>query len=263
MTTRYNIVLLVLLACLGFSEVKAQTSIEGRRWGVELNIGELTFDDESPDGQDFYAGDDKANIFSLRGDYFLTSRFALMGGVQYEQRGILTTFDNNIGLKRNGQLGLTQGIKYYFFPKKWIVQPNIGFGLYEGAVIQGKRKGGGLYDAVDGFPGSELQLNYHVKSLTLAAMPHFGVDFHLLSTFSLTLAWEPRIEFDGQRTDYDVRFTSGARVGERYHGHHGLFTQGVYLGLRMDFPTRGLNNKERLGLFELLYDWIYDKKYYR
>lgn len=259
---RNHYLLLALLAILGLTEAKAQTSIEGRRWGVELNIGELTYDDESPDGQDFYLNEDRANIFSLKGDYFLTPRFALTGGLQYEQQGILTDFDDGIGLKRNGQLGLSEGIKYYFFPKKWIVQPHIGCGLYEGAVIQGKRKGGGLYDVKDAFPGSQVRLDYHVKGLTFAAVPHFGVDLHLLSTLSLTFTWDPRIEFDGQRTDYDVRFTTGPCVGERYHGHHGNFTQGVYLGLRMDFPTRGLNGKERIGLFELLYDWIWTKKNY-
>lgn len=260
---RNHYLLLVLLACLGFTEVKAQTSIDGRRWGVAINMGELTFDDESPDGQDFYPGEDRANSFSLRGDYFVTPRFALTGGLHYEQQGILTDYDSGIGLKRNGQLALSEGIKYYFFPKKWIVQPHIGCGLYEGAVIQGKRKGGGRYDAVDGFPGSQLQLDYHVKGLTLAAIPHLGVDLHVLSTLSLTLDWDPRIELDGQRTDYDVRFTSGPMTGLCHHGHRGMFTQGVSLGLRMDFPTRAINHKEWNALIDIFSAWLSGEAEYR
>ena len=70
------------------------------------------------------------------------------------------------------------------------------------------------------------------------------------------------VELNIGKLTYDDESPTGPRVGERYHGHHGLFTQGVYLGLRMDFPTRGLNGKERIGLLELLYDWIWTKKNY-
>ena len=101
-----------------------------QRWAIQAGFGGTTLYDNTPDGQDFYMGDEEGNYFSLSADYFLNDRLALTGGLYYAQEGIATYLASGIGLKKINMLGVEGGIKWYFFPKKWIVQPRIGADIH-------------------------------------------------------------------------------------------------------------------------------------
>ena len=96
-----------------------------KRWSLQASFGGTTLTDNTPDGQDFYMGDEEGNYFALSADYFLKNRLALTGGLYYEQEGIATYYASGIGLKKVNMLGIEGGVKWYFFPQKWIIQPHI------------------------------------------------------------------------------------------------------------------------------------------
>ena len=54
-----------------------------QRWAIQAGFGGTTLYDNTPDGQDFYMGDEEGNYFSLSADYFLNDRLALTGGLYY------------------------------------------------------------------------------------------------------------------------------------------------------------------------------------
>ena len=133
-----------------------------KRWSLQTSFGGTTLTDNTPDGQDFYMGDEEGNYFALSADYFLKNRLALTGGLYYEQEGIATYYASGIGLKKVNMLGIEGGIKWYFFPKKWIIQPHIGALVQTNFLNLGHMKGSEEHELKQGYPGSHVQLDYDV-----------------------------------------------------------------------------------------------------
>ena len=134
-----------------------------KRWSLQASFGGTTLTDNTPDGQDFYMGDEEGNYFALSADYFLKNRLALTGGLYYEQEGIATYYASRIGLKKVNMLGIEGGIKWYFFPQKWIIQPHIGALVQTNFLNLGHMKGSEEHELKQGYPGSHVQLDYDVQ----------------------------------------------------------------------------------------------------
>lgn len=87
-----------------------------KRWSLQASCGGTTLTDNTPDGQDFYMGDEEGNYFALSADYFLKNRLALTGGLYYEQEGIATYYASGIGLKKSTcwvSKGVSSGISFH------------------------------------------------------------------------------------------------------------------------------------------------------
>ena len=143
-----------------------------KRWSLQASFGGTTLTDNTPDGQDFYMGDEEGNYFALSADYFLKNRLALTGGLYYEQEGIATYYASGIGLKKVNMLGIEGGIKWYFFPQKWIIQPHIGALVQTNFLNLGHMKGSEEHELKQGYPGSHVQLDYELAS-TYASSAQF------------------------------------------------------------------------------------------
>lgn len=85
-----------------------------KRWSLQASFGGTTLTDDTPDGQDFYMGDEEGNYFALSADYFLKNRLALTGGLYYAQEGIATYYASGIGLKKVNMLGIEGGYQVVF-----------------------------------------------------------------------------------------------------------------------------------------------------
>ena len=147
-----------------------------KRWSLQASFGGTTLTDNTPDGQDFYMGDEEGNYFALSADYFLKNRLALTGGLYYEQEGIATYYASGIGLKKVNMLGIEGGIKWYFFPQKWIIQPHIGALVQTNFLNLGHMKGSEEHELKQGYPGSPVQLDDDVL--------HWRLSHELASTYA-------------------------------------------------------------------------------
>ena len=139
----------------------------------------------------------KAIISTLSADYFLKNRLALTGGLYYEQEGIATYYASGIGLKKVNMLGIEGGIKWYFFPQKWIIQPHIGALVQTNFLNLGHMKGSEEHELKQGYPGSHVQLDYDVQCPALAVKPRIGLDLRVISTVSLCFAYDLSFGFMG------------------------------------------------------------------
>lgn len=87
-------------------------------------------------------------------------------------------------------LGLEGGIKWYFCPQKWVVQPHIG-GLIQTNFLNLKRmQGCETHVLQQAYPGSHVQMNYDVQCPAIALKPKIGVDIRIISSVSLCFAYD-------------------------------------------------------------------------
>lgn len=251
--------ILILTAICSLNIVAETHDCSPRKWGIQAGIGATTITDNSPEGQPFYvSSDDEGNTFYLSADYFLNPRLALTGGLYFEQNGMLTNYASGIGLKKNNMMGLTGGAKYYFFPKKWIVQPHIGAALQTNFLNLGRSQGKGTYVISNAYPGAHLYLEHDVRCPALCIMPQAGVDIRLLSTVSLCIDYDYRINLGGHNRAL-LRFNDGPLIGKTAERKTEPFRTAVSIGLKIDFPTRRISNRTYTNLLWLIESWISSK----
>lgn len=229
-----------------------------QRWAIQAGFGGTTLYDNTPDGQDFYMNDEEGNYFSLSADYFLNDRLALTGGLYYAQEGIATYLASGIGLKKVNMLGVEGGIKWYFFPKKWIVQPHIGALLQTNCLNLGRMRGSERHELSSAYSGSHVQMDYDVQCPALAFKPRIGADIHLFSTVSLCVAYDLSFGFWGHHRA-DMRFLDLPMTGEVCHYKTDNMRSTFSLGVKVDFPTKSISPKTFNNLLYILSIWIESK----
>lgn len=86
MKKQYFILILTMVVFCSLPIKAASDDDTPKRWGLQLGMGKTSVGENSPENQPFYVpNDNEGNLFSLSGDYFLTQRLALTGGVYFEQ----------------------------------------------------------------------------------------------------------------------------------------------------------------------------------
>ena len=260
MKKQYFILILTVIAFYSLQIKAASDDDSPKRWGLQLGMGKTSVGDNSPEKQPFYVpNDNEGNLFSLNGDYFLTQRLALTGGVYFEQAGLLTGFSSGIGLKKINTMGLAAGAKYYFFPKKWIIQPHVGASLQTNFLNLSRSQGKSNYSVTEGYPGTTLYMVHDVQCPALSIMPQLGVDIHLFSTVSLCLDWDYRFGLGGHQRA-NMRFINGPFTGQPSLYEAEKFKTAFSIGVKMDFPTRKITQRAFNNALWLLRSWIESKE---
>ncbi|MBQ9186023.1 MAG: outer membrane beta-barrel protein [Bacteroidales bacterium] len=243
--------ILILVSGTAFAQEKT--------WSVQAGIGEITMKSYSGRGQEFSIGEDIGNEFNLSVDYFLTSHIALTGGISYEQQGLFTDYSSSIGLKKTDMLGPFVGGKYYFFPSTWIIQPYAGASVYTNFLNLGTSQGEKRFVLEEQHPGTLSVFNYKVKCPALSLSPKVGVDIHLFSSLSLTLAYEYRFGLWGTNSGV-LQFKNGPLAGKSVDVCEKNRRSCISFGLKLGFPVKGISGTAGRNIMWLIYDLIDSKR---
>lgn len=223
-----------------------------QHWSIRAGYGTGEAEVESPENQNFYTGENSmSNIFFVNGDYFLTKHLALSGGFYYEEAGLLADYAKDIGLMKFNCMGLTAGTKYYFLPRKWIVQ------AYAGGFVQtnflnithqvGERK----LIADNMYPGSMLYVKYDVKRPFISVAPQFGLDIRIISSVSLCLGIDMRIPLGGHQRA-DMRFINGPLMGQTSSQSANEIKFDKILSVKVAFPLKPVKESTVNNIIEYL-----------
>ena len=247
--------LLFLSLLFFFSPLQAEEEEPFKKWSVQIGFGQLKFSENRIDGDQAYWGENEANLFYANADYFLTQRWALTGGVYWEQDGLMTNIASGIGLRKYNQFGIQAGAKFYFFPKRWIIQPHAGaLVITNFSNLQHNR--GQLYTQhIDSYPNNSGIMTYDIHCPFLSLAPHIGVDIHLLSTLSVTLDYDYRFGLWGRNRSH-LKFTQGPVGGTHLFDERNNHRGGFSIGLKMDFPTHAPSKKSVNSLLTLIQYWL-------
>lgn len=219
-----------------------------KRWGIELTAGGVSMTDE-PENMSANEG----NTFTLAANYYLTQRLALSAGAYLETNGMYTALSySGIGPKKYNMAGIMAGAKYYFFPKKWIVQPYIGGFIYTNILNLNDQKGSFTFH-----PNiadiTILNAKYQVQCPVVSLAPQLGVDIRLWNSISLTLSgnwrWAPYGKVKATTT-----VPSGVMAGTQYNINESINRTALSIGLKIDFPMRRpVTLPKENTLFNILY----------
>lgn len=234
---------------------------EEKKWSLQVGFGEINMFENKYDEGDHFVSEDHGNAYYFSADYWLSQRFALNGGIAFEQQGLYTDYSDGIGLKKVNMLGVNAGVKYYFFPKKWIFQPHIGASIYTNVLNLGHQKGESKVTLDQGYPGTHGVLNYEVQCPALSFSPRIGVDIHLLSSLSLCIDYDYRIGLWGSNKAL-LRFSDGVLTGQTIGIDERNIRSGISIGFKMDFPAKPVSDEAKDNLLWLIYSWISSKANY-
>lgn len=253
--------LLVSLQCSASTIVGANSNDSiYHRWGIEVGFGGGDAESDGPDEQDFWLEDDQSNVFYANGEYYVSKHLAVTGGLHYTQLGMLTDFADGIGMKKINMFGLQGGIKYYFFPIKWVVQPHIGALVRTNILNLGRNTGSEYVDVEEGYPGSRALFTYDVKMPGVSLVPRLGVDIRLFSTVSLCVDYEMQWLMWGHDR-YNVRMISGPTTGQTSESKISRLHTIWNVGVKFDFPMNKISSSKFWNtLGDVLYSVIRSKK---
>ena len=238
------IVMLCALPALGQDKV----------WSLQAGFGETTMLENRYDGE-YIADEDKGNVVYVAADYWLSQRLALTGGLTFEQQGLFTSQAEGIGLKKVNMLGVHAGAKFYFFPKKWIVQPHIGAAVYTNCLNLDHRVGESSVVTEQGYANSRGVLSYDVRCPALSLAPRLGVDIHLLSSISLCVEYDYRFGLWGSNKG-QLKFSDGPIAGHSLGIDERNNRSCISLGLKIDFPTKSVSDEAMSNLFQFIGSWL-------
>lgn len=249
--------LLLVLMMLSTGGLYAQ---DDRTWSLQVGFGGINMLENNYDEGDQFVPEDQGNTCYVSANYWLSRRFALSGGIVFEQQGLFTDYSDGIGLKKVNMLGINAGAKYYFFPKKWVIQPHIGASVYSNILNLSHQKGQSRVIIEQGHPGSLGVLDYDVQCPALSLSPQIGVDIHLLSSLSLCIDYDYRFGLWGSSKG-KLMFTDGVMAGRTVGIDERNIRSGISIGLKMDFPVKPVSSKAQNNLLWLIYSWISSKQY--
>lgn len=224
---------------------------EEKKWSIEANIGGGTI---SQDDDYWEVNNDQSNVFSLGIDYYLNRHIALSGGLFAEQRGLFSDYDESIGLLKHWSAGIYAGAKWYPLNQKFIMQPYAAANVYLNALNLPKQSGEMHVSPSNGIDG-EGTLSYNIQHPIISAGPKLGLDIRLISSLSLTLAYELRYDFYG-KADGELTMTSGNWAGKVYQQRDKRLDSIFSIGLKLDFPTRIVSENSRNNLILFLFGWL-------
>lgn len=243
--------LLALFATTGMGQ-------EERQWSLQAGIGGIKMLENRYDDGKHYVSEDKGNTFYVSADYWLSQRVALTGGLTFEQQGLFTNQSDGIGLKKVNLFGIHAGMKYYFFPKKWIFQPHIGASVYTNCLNLGHQKGVSAVQSEQGYPGSHGSLSYDVSCPALSLSPRLGVDVHLLSSISLCVEYDYRFGLWGSNKA-QLKFSNGPMAGKTLGIDERNHRNCISIGMKIDIPVKPVSETSKDNLLWLIYSWISSK----
>lgn len=225
---------------------------EPTRWGIYAGGGNIKQYNNSPDNQSINLGDDKGFHFFVNGDYFLTDKIALTGGLYFQQNGLLTELSDGIGLKKINRMGITVGAKAYVFPKKWAIQPNIGVNVRTNFLNLGATKATENFNIDNVYANTSVETAYDIQCPFLTINPKIGIDIRFISTVSLFVDYNLFYDLGGHNTT-NVRYISGWNTGQNVTHSIGKLGTGFNIGLRFDLPSTSVSSTGRNNLLEMLF----------
>lgn len=229
-----------------------------KQWSLQAGFGEINLLENRYNEGNHFVSEDQGNAFYISADYWKSCRFALTGGLTFEQQGLFTDYSVGIGLKKVNMLGINAGVKYYFFPKKWIFQPHVGASLYTNVLNLGHQKGESRVTLNQGYPGSQGVLSYDVQCPALSLSPRIGIDIHLLGSLSFCIDYDYRIGLWGSNKA-QLRLTDGGLAGQTIGIDERNIRSSISIGLKMDFPAKPISEKVKDNLLWLIYSWVASK----
>lgn len=244
-----NLILVLFLAVLLPSRGNADN--REKEWSIDVNLGGGTI---SQDDDCWEVNNDESNIFNLGVDYYLNRHVALSGGLFAEQRGLFTDYSESIGLLKHWSAGVYAGAKWYPLHQKYILQPYAAVNLYLNALNLTKQTGEKHVSLSNGFEGQGT-LDYEIQHPFISAGPKLGLDIRLISSLSLTFAYELRYDFYG-KANGKLNMTSGNWAGKCYNQRDKRLNSIINIGLKLDFPTRHVSEESRNNLITLLFGWL-------
>ena len=186
MDKRFFFILLMWTTFITTWATSTKDNDKEQQWSVKAGIGTSSAETESSNNSTFYSSPDaSSNLFYLQGDYYLTPKLTLSGGVYFEQTGLLDNFSQDIGLLRVNTAGLTVGSKYYFLPKKWVVQAYAGAFAQTNFLNLKRTTGKKYYVSNNQYRGAGLDVNYDIQRPALTIVPQVGLDLRIFSSVSL------------------------------------------------------------------------------
>lgn len=228
---------------------------EEKQWSLQAGIGGIKMLENRYDDTNYFVPEDEGNAFYVSADYWQSQRIALTCGLTFEQQGLFSNMSDGIGLKKVNLLGIHAGMKYYFFPKKWIFQPHIGASVYTNCLNLGHQKGVSSVQSEQGYPGSHGLLSYDVSCPALSLSPRLGVDVHLFSSISLCVDYDYRFGFRGSNKA-QLKFTDGPMAGKTIGVDERNHRSCISIGLKIDFPIKPVSETAKNNLLWLVYSWI-------
>ena len=235
-------IFLFLLYFISYAGYAQLSEYDEKTWSLQMGFGRLNFADNRATGDNAYWGEDEANLFYLNTDFFLSPRFALTGGVYWEQDGLMTAMASGIGIKKYNQLGIQAGGKFYFFPKHWFVQPHIGGLLITNFGYLKHYKGGFDVPHIESYPDNSGIFKYDIHCPAFSIAPHIGIDLHLFPSLSLTFDYDYRFGWWGKSRG-ELTITQGNLSNTRFIDERKPYRGGFSFGLKMDFPIHPASPK--------------------
>ncbi|MCR4769919.1 MAG: hypothetical protein K5874_06920 [Bacteroidaceae bacterium] len=231
---------------------------EKKQWSIQAGIGTIEMLENKYNGEGLAQSEDQGNTFCVSADYWLSERVALTGGLVYEQQGMFTDLSDDIGLKKINMLGVNAGVKYYFFPKKWVIQPYVGASLYTNYLNLGRRQGTTVVVTEAGYSNHHATLYHDVVCPALSLAPQIGFDIHLFSSVSLCMAYDYRFGLWGSNKA-QLKYIDGVKAGDIVGIDERNHRSSISVGLKMDFPVQPISKRARNNMLWLVGSWISSK----
>lgn len=224
-----------------------------RRWGIEASISGGSFTENKT-----LLNEDQYNSYAVTADYYVTPRLAVSGGLYLEQDGMMTTYADGLSMKGINMFGPEVGGKFYFFPKKWIVQPYVSAMLKMNVLNLSKQKGQFVYSG-KGYDCTKANVFYDVQCPVASVAPKLGVDLRLTKNIILTANMDYRIGLYGHNRS-QIQILEGGHAGKTCEIDETMVRNGFSIGVKVDLPWNA-NANSRVGnnLMYLLYLWIKDR----
>lgn len=247
-----NILLIITSLCL-CGHVFAQDEWQ-RKWGIEATIAGGSFTENKT-----LVNEDQYNSYAVTLDYYIHPHLSVSGGLYLEQDGIMTQYADGIGMKSVFILGPEIGGKYYFLPKKWVIQPYLGAMLKTNILNLTTHDGGFVYEG-DSEDCNLANVSYDVKCPALTFAPRLGIDLRLTKNIILTGSMDYRIGLYGHNRS-SAQILRGNHAGNTYYVDESMIRNGFSLGVKVDLPWNSTSNsKISRGLIDLLCIWISSKR---
>lgn len=221
-------------------------------WALKVGFGQSTYENEDfiPSTNAQIEDGPEGNYFFVAGEYDVFKRFSVDAGLYYEENTFFTSFSSGTGLKTYGMLGPLGGMKFYFFPSKWFVQPYIGAGISFNVLNLSKYTNKCRVITEN---GERAELDYTGQAPFLSLEPRLGVEVYIFRSIALTLDYEYRYGLNGNNFGkLIIPFDNGNRqIWEMYDKN---CRQTLSIGVKVDFPYRKPKQNSVNNLINFLFN---------
>ena len=220
--------------------------------GLKVGFGQSTYDAEDfiPSSNSSIADGPDGNYFFISGEYDVFNHLSVDAGLYYEENTFFTDFSSGTGLKKYGMLGPQGGMKFYFFPSKWFVQPYVGAGLSFNLLNLSKYSS---KCSVITDNGERAELDYSGQAPFLSLEPRLGVVVYIFRSIALTLDYEYRYGLNGSNFGKLIIPCDNCN-GQRWEMYDKNRRQTISIGLEVDFPYRKPKQKSVNNLMYFLFN---------